>query len=148
MQDEHTRDRPAPFDRRRPWVLRELCQHPNYDWRVIINTNGVKQIRRLCVVCGDGPTINYKHETFPDVDSIPVIADHRDGTPCERCGSLEGTEYHHWAPSALFDDADNWPTSYLCRDCHNRWHHIVTPGMRRPQTRRLPWPDEILEEAS
>jgi len=47
---------------------------------------------------------------------------------CERCGANEG-ERHHWAPSHLFEDAEQWPVSYLCRDCHAKWHRIVTPNM-------------------
>lgn len=49
--------------------------------------------------------------------------------PCERCGA-QGTELHHWAPSALFGgEADDWPTSYLCVTCHARWHQVVTPNL-------------------
>ncbi|WP_425518228.1 HNH endonuclease [Nitratireductor kimnyeongensis] len=58
-----------------------------------------------------------------------------DVIPCERCGSTEGTEVHHWAPWHLFDDADEWPTSNLCKSCHTRWHRIVTPNMSTPRSR-------------
>jgi len=47
---------------------------------------------------------------------------------CEVCDANEG-ELHHWAPQYLFQDAEKWPTSYLCRACHNRWHDLVTPNM-------------------
>jgi len=47
---------------------------------------------------------------------------------CEVCDANEG-ELHHWAPQYLFQDADNWPTSYLCRACHRKWHDLVTPNM-------------------
>lgn len=48
---------------------------------------------------------------------------------CEVCGKGEA-ERHHWAPRHLFGDkADRWPTSMLCRSCHQRWHNIVTPNM-------------------
>lgn len=51
---------------------------------------------------------------------------------CGRCGATAGTLHrHHWAPRALFVDADDWPTSTLCPPCHSRWHSTVTPGMRR-----------------
>ena len=48
---------------------------------------------------------------------------------CEVCGKGEA-ERHHWAPHFLFgDDAENWPTSLLCRDCHRTWHKAVTPQL-------------------
>jgi hypothetical protein len=50
---------------------------------------------------------------------------------CERCGSPEQVEEHHWAPRHLFSDADSWPLSYLCRKCHVYWHRLVTPNMGR-----------------
>ena len=42
--------------------------------------------------------------------------------PCERCGSELGSQLHHWAPYAIFDDADSWPRSWLCPECHSAWH--------------------------
>jgi hypothetical protein len=42
--------------------------------------------------------------------------------PCARCGSTAGAQLHHWAPRAIFDDADLWPMSYLCPPCHRIWH--------------------------
>jgi protein-arginine kinase activator protein McsA len=47
---------------------------------------------------------------------------------CEVCKADE-YEKHHWAPQHLFPDADSWPTSYLCRACHRKWHQVVTPNM-------------------
>lgn len=47
---------------------------------------------------------------------------------CDRCGSGDGTEYHHYAPSHLFDDADRWATGYLCRSCHTEWHRKTRTG--------------------
>ncbi len=49
---------------------------------------------------------------------------------CEVCGK-EGAENHHWAPYALFGgESEKWPRSYLCQECHSKWHRIVTPNMR------------------
>ncbi len=46
---------------------------------------------------------------------------------CEHCGASPAEE-HHWAPRGLFGrEAFDWPTSFLCRGCHMRWHDIVTP---------------------
>ena len=48
---------------------------------------------------------------------------------CEVCGKAEA-ERHHWAPSYLFgNESEKWPTSLLCRSCHQRWHNLVTPNM-------------------
>ena len=48
---------------------------------------------------------------------------------CEVCNK-EGAEQHHWAPWHLFDnEANKWPVSYLCEECHKKWHRIVTPNM-------------------
>lgn len=50
--------------------------------------------------------------------------------PCAVCGAAGDTELHHWAPVHLFgDEAFAWPTSYLCKTCHVRWHQMVTPNM-------------------
>lgn len=50
--------------------------------------------------------------------------------PCEVCGDQGTTEEHHWAPRHLFgDESYKWPTSLLCRACHQHWHRIVTPQM-------------------
>lgn len=57
--------------------------------------------------------------------------------PCEVCGDRGTTEIHHWAPWHLFpDDADQWPTSRLCRTCHQRWHQVVTPNMSRKRNEK------------
>lgn len=92
-------------------------------------SNGTIQYKAYCPECGCVGT-NFKHSEldYLDVDKIPFIRVH-DVVPCERCGSEDGSELHHWAPQYLFDDADEWPTSYLCRDCHGEWHSKVTPKM-------------------
>ena len=58
----------------------------------------------------------------PGVD-MPVHDDNA-GPYCERCAAPHA-ELHHWAPRHAFDDADNWPTGWLCRACHRRWHATV-----------------------
>ena len=42
-----------------------------------------------------------------------------------------GGSAHHWAPVHLFggDEADRWPTGWLCQPCHTEWHRLVTPRM-------------------
>lgn len=48
---------------------------------------------------------------------------------CARCGN-RGTERHHWAPRAIFGkECESWPQDYLCKDCHDQWHRLVTPQL-------------------
>lgn len=63
------------------------------------------------------------------INDIPLIADHRSGVNCQVCGS-NGAEFHHWLPQAFAEVVGNfnqWPTGYLCKDCHDTWHELVTP---------------------
>jgi hypothetical protein len=62
---------------------------------------------------------------FPRFDDEPYSL-------CEKCGAPYA-EIHHWAPRYIFGiDADKWPTSALCRSCHEEWHRKVTPLMNLP----------------
>ena len=46
--------------------------------------------------------------------------------PCHVCGSFNNVEYHHWSPISIFgEEGYLWPGSYLCSDCHKRWHYIM-----------------------
>lgn len=104
------------------------CSHPNgRQLGVIIAVNGSRHIKLVCHLCGRGA----RARVAGNPDDYPVVRDNRTTDLCERCGSAEGVEEHHWAPAALFDDSDQWPTALLCPPCHRRWHSIVTPGMRR-----------------
>jgi len=92
-------------------------------------SNGSIQYKAYCLECGGkGANFPYSQVEGLDESRIPLLTNH-DVIPCERCGSEEGSERHHWAPVHLFEDADDWPTGYLCRKCHLEWHSIVTPKM-------------------
>lgn len=65
-------------------------------------------------------------ESLPFASEIFITGTNR---ACEHCGSIGPTERHHWAPRALFADADSWPRAELCRACHMEWHRRVTPGL-------------------
>lgn len=91
--------------------------------------NGTVQYKAVCPECGGrGGPIPHGDIAGLDEHAIPFITVH-EITACERCGSTDGSEVHHWAPRHLFDDAHEWPTSRLCRLCHAKWHSIVTPTM-------------------
>lgn len=95
-----------------------------------VRSNGVRVIESRCLICGYRAR---QRGAGPD-ELAPLWKDAvaTAQTPCERCGATEaGVEVHHWAPRHLFDDADNWPVSYLCRSCHTEWHQVVTPDMSR-----------------
>jgi hypothetical protein len=108
-----------------------------------IISNGESQVYWQCLECLksiDSPTKWISHSKLREHDidphTLPVIENYSGYEVCAVCGE-PGTELHHWAPRHLFsDEADQWPTSYLCRKHHNTWHDLVTPNMgkrRRPQ---------------
>lgn len=95
----------------------------------IVCSNGAIQYKAYCLECGGkGAPFTYGEVDGLDPDRIPILRSH-DVVPCERCGSEEGSEVHHWAPIHLFEDAEDWPMSHLCRKCHMEWHRVVTPLM-------------------
>lgn len=98
-------------------------------WFDTLTSSGVHVASLRCIVCTRQMKAIGAAKIAPD---LPMWAD---GTthmpPCERCGSTAGVENHHWAPRHLFNDADEWPMSWLCRKCHQTWHKIVTPNMAR-----------------
>lgn len=69
-----------------------------------------------------------------DYDAFPVANPRMHvAVSCERCDSTDHVDCHHWAPRSMFEDADNWPTAYLCRACHRLWHKVVTPQINQRQ---------------
>lgn len=104
-------------------------------WRKL-NRNGSETFCRICPVCHryapfGGSVWISKAEVYSRFDhqqreSFPVILS-GSITPCVVCGSFD-VELHHWAPKFKFkEEADNWPTDYLCTNCHTRWHKEITP---------------------
>ena len=96
-----------------------------------INNSRSESFCWVCEVCGrqnpfNGPPwidsdLIYGHLAKDQINNLPLLI-----TPahlrCAKCGQ-RGAEEHHWAPKAIFgDDADKWPTDYLCVKCHNEWH--------------------------
>jgi hypothetical protein len=115
----------APIERMREpcrgWEGSRLCTEV-YGERVAVRiSNGKLIIRHSCVCCGWLSSYNLPG-TQAEAARLTLAADWTDSVPpCERCGKA-GSERHHWAPRSLFEDADKWPTSYLCGRHHRQWH--------------------------
>lgn len=106
----------------------------------------MRQVNGLCIAQTYCPSCGER-ENIPRGDKAPVedivLRDNLhdgDAMRCARCGNL-GAELHHWAPSAIFNDADLWPMSPLCRECHTTWH----AAMRRAGGHRLDFEDRVGE---
>ena len=101
-----------------------FCQHNTtafYRFRI---ANGSYQVKELCVGCYQNVrgSLLVPHAEISNLHTLPVLKDNLSPLTCERCGKIEGVEEHHWAPKALFADAEKWPTSSLCSVCHIYWH--------------------------
>ena len=111
---------------------RECTHEVGVDMRGVRVRNGDLQYGWYCRGCDKFMRAFRADEPPPDSDDIPIVRDDRyQNPPCAVCGSF-GTELHHWAPKEFFDwEADHWPTSYLCRDCHVRWHNTLREARQR-----------------
>jgi len=107
------------------------CEHPTTLNGYIVVRNGAHQPKSFCVYCGSVWGVT-KGSTILDIE-LENRVDSAFVHPCARCGSAAGAEMHHWAPRAVFADADWWPVDYLCRECHRFWHQ----AMRRAGGYRL-----------
>lgn len=116
-------------------IARRHCPHDGTPMLAIYRTsNGYSQPRMWCHTC-------HKRLGAPklrDVDPARVELHVRTAAAipaCARCGRTDAVEIHHWAPWHLFQDADDWPKSPLCPDCHRLWHVTTgTAGTAQPRT--------------
>lgn len=110
------------------------CRHK--DAYIIVKTiinNGSIQVRQRCEQCGElfgGP---LPHANF-EIDEMPFYETGYPKTECAVVGCTNtDVELNHYFPRALArkvgEDADGWPTGYLCRYHHRLWHRNVTPGL-------------------
>lgn len=131
------------------FACRDCCPH-NPGWIVtgyMIKNNGVRAAQRVCLGCGDrtdisrGETRQIHDLCFRDNTKLFQVR------PCTRCGSASGTELHHWAPRAIFNDAELWPTSWLCPGCHRTWHQAIRAagGHRLPEDQRIGEPPSYMQ---
>lgn len=120
------REEASPFDLERNRAQR-ACNHAEHGSETVAfrKANGDLVAYEQCKSCG-GRYDEYKvhaRSVIPNPETLPLVRDEiYSRPPCEVCGAF-GTEIHHWAPKEFFGwEADHWPTAYLCRDCHTRWH--------------------------
>jgi hypothetical protein len=107
-----------------------------------ILASGAIQLRWRCSSCSRIQLGSLPHAGH-DLESYPIAKDNRGSTPpCARCGTI-GNEFHHWAPSALFEDSWEWPTAYLCQDCHRRWRQVTRTNGSPEGGRVAPDPDSL-----
>lgn len=97
-----------------------------------INSNGAHVAVERCRLCGRNPNKGkpfLSKKDIPNFDELPLLVDYsKQSEPCVVCGSKDGSEYHHFAPRHLFDNADEWPTGWLCMKHHNEWHKKTRTG--------------------
>ena len=119
----------VPTSREQPCAY---CKtNTRHDLSRSIKSNGTEQVGWFCKACRHWGTAKtggnwIRHalltEHGVDIRTLPIV-NAAELSPCERCGS-PGVELHHWAPRHIFgeNEADRWPTSYLCIPCHTEWH--------------------------
>lgn len=118
-----------------------------YDVVVQINSIGVRQFKHRCQGCGKvaGRAMPYDRVSSSDMAAAEVV--HRSPAkqyePCSYRGCKRTpTEEHHVAPRVQFgDEADMYPTIFLCVPHHRNIHtKLNTPGfeqMSRPSPRSI-----------
>lgn len=112
------------------------CKHDCAELSRIRADNGAWHCGWYCHDCGSwivkggNAGIWLKQENI-DVDVLPVIH-YGESRECDHCGRLEFCEYHHWAPRQFFGaECDDWPTAWLCVECHELWHERIGQPIRR-----------------
>lgn len=96
------------------------------------NRSGAAVVVERCPSCRTAPNIKQAFLSKKDynVDELPLFEDYMvDAHGCEVLGCTNrGSEYHHFAPRHLFEDADLWPTAWLCLEHHREWHRRTITG--------------------
>jgi len=110
------------------------CGSNDFDIGKKITEAGQLAYAFFCSFCAEqnGNHIGHRKLTEKEKQEAPLLK-HTvfKNESCGRCGKNHSLQRHHWAPYHLFDDADEWPVSYLCIDCHALWHRKVTPEMAK-----------------
>jgi hypothetical protein len=95
----------------------------------VINANGITQYRLRCCTLHRPPMFAVSQKLLSQNEQNHAMLIQNNilkyaNKPCARCGNPE-TERHHWAPRYLFKDSEDWPTGWLCLECHQYWHKII-----------------------
>lgn len=109
-------------------VICENCGSDRVVFGIRIISSGYKTVIARCMNCGRRPQKNMTayHVAHFNLDKLAVWENNvPKSEPCAKCGSTDGSQYHHWAPRSVFADAEEWPGDYLCPDCHKRWHVVI-----------------------
>lgn len=116
------------------------CRHTRGHGETLGHTAaGEPRLYRGCLDCR-APLQGGRWLPVPDdTTGIPLGFDYRfSRPPCVRCGAF-GAQLHHFAPRALFgpEEAELWPTAWLCQGCHDYWHRIINAGAGASDEPRL-----------
>lgn len=113
-----------------------FCTHTKTGYGRLISTDGHVHVVRCCLGCMqrvhsmESVKKDQVREEGHVIEELPIIQDFRGvGEECEVRGCTStNTQLHHWAPRRIFgDEADDWPTSWLCVERHHPlWHAMVT----------------------
>jgi hypothetical protein len=116
-------------------TLRCRCVETRFEVVRIRQANGASTWRLQCTKCRHVCAASILHAKLPKPvrDEARLVRNAMDPSRrCARCGSSsKGVELHHWEPRDVFDDFDEWPKSWLCPECHKRWHERMDGYRRR-----------------
>lgn len=116
----------------------KFCGDSNWVIKEMIDSAGRVRYPYVCAGCRKRSTAFCKKKLAEKSDLLikGAIKMRQKTGACERCGTVTYLEKHHWAPFSIFgDDAINWPTSMLCRSCHEEWHQKVTGHLIKKKLR-------------
>lgn len=118
--------------------LRDACEHGDAE---LSRNEANGGIGIWCLSCRNWVTrqkgfdrvwLGKEHPELRGIDlaALPLIRSQIYRKCQGPCAGLKPCELHHLAPRAfLGDECDQWPTAWLCKMCHERWHSRVTPGL-------------------
>jgi hypothetical protein len=128
-------------------LRQDLCRaqgHPHAYWARKLATNGAVQIQYWCDQCARNVTRECYDKRGPFVSAdwlettlgiraaeLPELRLDLRYRRCQRCHTTALCEDHHWAPQAVFTDADDWPIGPLCAECHLRFTSTLETYIRR-----------------
>lgn len=131
-------------------ATRVACDHSRAELRRIRNADG--SLRCFTMWCDECRNHVAREKGFGgiwigkqdpkvahiELESVPWLTREETWRLCQGpCRSLSLCQFHHLAPKKFFgDEADEWPTAWLCTRCHARWHTLTTPGLCTPHDAR------------